>query len=40
MKLVDDDLALKAMSLAEEQIKYNVGFVRKSISKNLQNLLN
>lgn len=35
----DDDLALKAMSLAEEQIKYNVGFVRKSISKNLQNLL-
>lgn len=36
----DDDLALKAMSLAEEQIKYNVSFVRKSISKNLLNLLN
>jgi len=36
----DDDLALKAMSLAEEQIKYNVNFVRKSISKNLLNLLN
>jgi Fic family protein/DNA-binding XRE family transcriptional regulator len=36
----DDDLALKAISLAEEQIKYNVSFVRKSISKNLQNLLN
>jgi Fic family protein/DNA-binding XRE family transcriptional regulator len=35
----DDDLALKAISLAEEQIKYNVSFVRKSISKNLQNLL-
>lgn len=36
----DDDLALKAMSLAEEQIKYNVSLVRKSISKNLLNLLN
>ncbi|WP_396191347.1 Fic family protein [Flavobacterium sp.] len=36
----NDDLALKAMSLAEEQIKYNVSFVRKSISKNLLNLLN
>lgn len=36
----DDDLALKAISLAEEQIKYNISFVRKSISKNLQNLLN
>lgn len=28
-----DELALKAMMLAEEQIKYNVSFVRKSISK-------
>lgn len=35
-----DELALKAMILAEEQIKYNVSFVRKSISKNLQNILN
>lgn len=35
-----DELALKAMMLAEEQIKYNVSFVRKSISKNLQNILN
>lgn len=34
-----DELALKAMILAEEQIKYNVSFVRKSISKNLQNIL-
>jgi Fic family protein/DNA-binding XRE family transcriptional regulator len=34
-----DELALKAMMLAEEQIKYNVSFVRKSISKNLQNIL-
>jgi Fic family protein/DNA-binding XRE family transcriptional regulator len=34
-----DELALKAMLLAEEQIKYNVSFVRKSISKNLQNIL-
>lgn len=35
-----DELALKAMILAEEQIKYNVSFVRKSISRNLQNILN
>lgn len=35
-----DELALKAMMLAEEQIKYNVSFVRKSISRNLQNILN
>lgn len=35
-----DDLALKAISLAEEHIKNNVGFARKSISKNLQNILN
>lgn len=34
-----DELALKAMMLAEEQIKYNVSFVRKSISRNLQNIL-
>jgi Fic family protein/plasmid maintenance system antidote protein VapI len=34
-----DELALKAMMLAEEQIKYNVSFVRKSISKKLQNIL-
>lgn len=34
-----DELALKAMILAEEQIKYNVSFVRKSISINLQNIL-
>jgi Fic family protein/DNA-binding XRE family transcriptional regulator len=34
-----DELALKAMMLAEEQIKYNVSFVRKSISKNLQTIL-
>ena len=34
-----DELALKAMILAEEQIKYNVSFVRKSISKKLQNIL-
>lgn len=35
-----DDLALKAMLLAEEEIKYNISFVRKSLSKNLQTLLN
>ena len=35
-----DDLALKAMLLAEEKIKYNISFVRKSLSKNLQTLLN
>jgi Fic family protein len=35
-----DDLALKAMQLAEEEIKYNISFVRKSLSKNLQILLN
>jgi Fic family protein/DNA-binding XRE family transcriptional regulator len=35
----DDNLALKAISLAEEQIKYNVSFTRKTISKNLENLL-
>ncbi len=34
-----DELALKAMMLAEEQIKYNVSFVSKSISKNLQTIL-
>ncbi len=34
-----DDLALKAMTLAEEHIRYNVSFKRKSLSKNLQNLL-
>ena len=36
----NDDLALKAMQLAEEEIKYNISFVRKSLSKNLQILLN
>lgn len=36
----NDDLALKAMLLAEEEIKYNISFVRKSLSKNLQILLN
>lgn len=35
-----DDLALKAMQLAEQEIKYNISFVRKSLSKNLQILLN
>ncbi len=35
-----DDLALKAMLLAEEEIKYNISYVRKSLSKNLQVLLN
>lgn len=36
----NDDLALKAMQLAEQEIKYNISFVRKSLSKNLQILLN
>lgn len=35
----DDALALKAITLAEEHIKYNISFERKSISKNLQKLL-
>jgi len=35
----DDEFALKAMALAEEQIRYNANFTRKSISKNLQSLL-
>jgi Fic family protein/plasmid maintenance system antidote protein VapI len=35
----DDALALKAMKLAEEHIKCNTSFERKSISKNLQKLL-
>ena len=35
----DDEFALKAMTLAEEHIKYNVSFKRKAISKNLQSLL-
>ncbi|MEC4003774.1 Fic family protein [Flavobacterium sp. SUN052] len=35
----DDRLALQAMVLAEEQIKYNTSFVRKSLSKNLQSIL-
>lgn len=35
----DDEFALKAMALAEEQIKYNANFTRKSISKSLQSLL-
>jgi Fic family protein/DNA-binding XRE family transcriptional regulator len=35
----NDDLALKAMQLAEEEIKYNISFVRKSLSKTLQILL-
>jgi Fic family protein/plasmid maintenance system antidote protein VapI len=34
-----DELALKAMMLAEEQIKNNARFVRKSISKKLQHIL-
>ena len=35
----DDNLALRAMVLAEEQIRYNSSFVRKALSKNLQSLL-
>ena len=35
----DDEFALKAMALAEEQIKYNANFTRKTLSKNLQSLL-
>jgi len=34
-----DELALKALILVEEQIKNNVSFVKKSISKNLQSML-
>ena len=29
----NDDLALKAMQLAEQEIKYNISFVRKSFQK-------
>ena len=35
----NDEFALKAMTLAEEHIKYNISFNRKTISKNLQSLL-
>lgn len=35
----DDALALKAITLAEEHIKYITSFEKKSISKNLQKLL-
>jgi Fic family protein/DNA-binding XRE family transcriptional regulator len=35
----EDELALKAMQLAEEQIKYHSNFTRKPLSKNLQSLL-
>lgn len=35
----DDELALKAIQLAEEQIKYNANFTRQPLSKSLQSLL-
>jgi Fic family protein len=35
----DDELALKAIQLAEEQIKYHANFTRQPLSKNLQSLL-
>jgi Fic family protein/DNA-binding XRE family transcriptional regulator len=35
----EDELALKAMYLAEEHIKYNSNFTRQPLSKNLQSLL-
>ena len=35
-----DEVALKAMLLAEQEIRYNINFIRKSISNKLQILLN